>query len=122
MHLSILLVGRNPFVSQVNFFIFLNVNIFRLLFLLSQSLRKSGQFLQLEPRIIKTIVTTSQSLRKSGQFLLTDINYGIGTTLNGRNPFVSQVNFFNAFVLGAAIFGLLSQSLRKSGQFLPILT
>ena len=63
--------GRNPFVNQVSFFI---VNLTQHTATpeqMSQSLRKSGQFLLVGLREIEDTAIASQSLRKSGQFLYT---------------------------------------------------
>ena len=86
----------------------------------SQSLRKSGQFLPKPSKeSIMASIEASQSLRKSGQFLQRTGLIANGR-LAGRNPFVSQVNFFSESrqVKGQDVTPM-SQSLRKSGQFLP---
>ena len=87
--------GRNPFVSQVNFFIYRGCS----------------------PCHCRCY--SSQSLRKSGQFLQNWLDCQRRITMLRRNPFVSQVNFFNEFYKDKRHdSGLWSQSLRKSGQFL----
>ena len=86
---------------------------------MSQSLRKSGQFLPIS-RFEYDDLLESQSLRKSGQFLPTPKIHRSTRLCMGRNPFVSQVNFFfrnNVFQYERKNHEK-SQSLRKSGQFL----
>jgi len=62
----------------------------------------------------------SQSLRKSGRFLQQSKS-AASTTGNRLNPFVSQVGFFLKYGIVANMkSGLASQSLRKSGRFLLI--
>ena len=88
---------RNPFVSQVNFFWFKRLKDI-LIDNGSQSLRKSGQFLHIKDgRVYGVSICESQSLRKSGQFLPGKVATYSVCELNGRNPFVSQVNFFMDF-------------------------
>ena len=114
--------GRNPFVSQVNFFKDITMKAMDRKKRGSQSLRKSGQFLRANKQTSNNTnrETSSQSLRKSGQFLLKNYLQPFCNNLRkSRNPFVSQVNFFGKVLMPLAGKPVLwSQSLRKSGQFL----
>jgi len=85
--------GRNPFVNQVSFFY--------------NDLPGDGAW-----------TSVSQSLRKSGQFLY-DAWWDDHGDYIGRNPFVNQVSFFLEFKAWEKRYKKFrSQSLRKSGQFL----
>ena len=66
------------------------------------------------------ILAMSQSLRKSGQFLsVHDLAWMLDHGRVCRNPFVNQVSFFESEYVPTAPPGQWgSQSLRKSGQFL----
>ena len=89
--------GRNPFVCQVNSFIFSALYALRPL-AKSQSLRMSGQFFQMKTVYIYILAIKSQSLRMSGQFFLKKDKRKWHETTKSRNPFVCQVNsFYNDF-------------------------
>jgi len=63
------------------------------------------------------VLYLSQSLRKSGQFLFAGTVAVAPMFTMGRNPFVNQVSFFShRRAPTGQVFK--SQSLRKSGQFL----
>ncbi len=85
---------------------------------MSQSLRKSGQFLCWSWYYKRNVAYESQSLRKSGQFLFTTDHPASSYGMPGRNPFVNQVSFFIIGYKSYNSFDDMSQSLRKSGQFL----
>ena len=88
-------VCRNPFVNQVSFFGADYEDRTKEEGKMSQSLRKSGQFLwAMDEKQFGKQIRESQSLRKSGQFL-----YSIYSS-KAHEPDIE------------------SQSLRKSGQFL----
>ena len=135
---------RNPFVSQVNFFAAFMPSITPWT-RLSQSLRKSGQFLLVQNQLIARLrrgrnpfvsqVNFFALIRDSGSTsrfnmrrnpFVSQVNFFMSGTQDclksesvlGRNPFVSQVNFFVQAWYKQRWKWSLSQSLRKSGQFL----
>ena len=86
--------SRNPFVSQVNFFGIKSYRIRPTRMGRNPFVSQVNFFLRRAPRSISPDFVLSQSLRKSGQFLRFIIEINVNQGSMCRNPFVSQVNFF----------------------------